>query len=90
MAKNDTKSAGRGPHMIKIYLRRFAHAAAPVINLVKIQDLALKIAAFNIEFLSLAYCHVFFGLWDPSSSIRLVRLYNIARNQLLGSSERRF
>ena len=29
-------------------------------------------------------------LWDPSRSTRIVKLYHIARNQLLGSSERRF
>ena len=33
------------------YLRRFAHAAAPAIHLVGIEDLALKIAAFNFDFL---------------------------------------
>ena len=64
---------------IYIYLRRFAHAAAPVINLVGIKGLALKIEAFNFEFLSLGSCQGVFGLWDPSGSILLVRLYNIAR-----------
>ena len=34
-------------------LRRCAHAAAPAINLVKIEDLALKFGAFNFEFSSL-------------------------------------
>ena len=38
---------------LDIYIRRFAHAAAPVITLVWIEGLALKIGAFNFELLSL-------------------------------------
>ena len=52
-----------------IYLRRFAHAAAPV---------------------NICYFQVVFKLRDLSRSIQLVKLYNIARSQLLGRSERRF
>ena len=44
---------GSGRVGVGVYLRRFAHAAAPVINLVKIEDLALKIGAFNFDFLVL-------------------------------------
>ena len=38
-----------------IYIRRFAHAAAPVINIVGIEKLALNLGACNFECLTLTF-----------------------------------
>ena len=79
-------------------LRRFAHAAAPVIIIFWDGGFSFAISSFQFWFVDLdilkSLCvgelQGVFRLWDPSRSIQLVKLYNIARNRLLGPSERRF